>query len=178
MEDATKHSRSGKRLLPAAMGLLVLLFLAAGVTYARNKVVYVTVRAAKMRKGPKAGQSQAVCFVPYREPMEVLGETDKFYQVKWGTKTGWVYKSQVSAKRPRRREYHGRSHSSLTRHTGSKATAAGASRGLMEGRKYAAAKGLTKEYKMVEWMETLAPTPEALDKFMEEGHLGPYAEGE
>jgi SH3-like domain-containing protein len=170
--------RSLTKSLLIGLGMLVALVLAAGAAYARSKTVYVTVNSAKLREGPEAGQSKAVCYVPYGEPLEVLDENENFYKAKWGEKVGWVHKSQVGEKRPREEDMR-KSRAGLTQMTGSQASAAAAQRGLFDGtqgRAYADAKGLQNEYKMVQWMETLAPSQEALDRFMEEGKLGPYRE--
>ena len=156
-----------------SLGVLVVIALTAGAVYAKNKTVYVTVNSAKLREGTEAGQSKAVAYVPYGDPLEVLSETDSYYQVKWVDKVGWVHKSQVSDKRPKK-EVQGKSRSNLTQMTGSQASASASGRGLMEGKKYADAKGLTNEYKLVEWLETLAPTQDALDAFQQQGKLGVY----
>ncbi|HHN45966.1 MAG TPA: SH3 domain-containing protein [Planctomycetes bacterium] len=158
-----------------AAGVSLALLFAAGAVYARNKTVFVNVRSAKLREGTEEGQAKAVCYIPYGEPVEVLEENETYYKVKWGQQVGWMHKSQVGDRRPPA-ETRGKSLSGLTKMTGSQAAAAGAGRGLLEGKRYAEARGLDKEFKYVELMETFAPTPEALDAFLREGGLGPYTE--
>jgi hypothetical protein len=165
--------RKCKTEVVLSLGVLVVIALTAGAVYAKGKTVYVTVNSAKLREGTEAGQSKAVAYVPYGDPLEVLEENENYYRAKWVDKVGWVHKSQVGDKKPKK-EVQGKSRSNLSQMTGSQASASASGRGLMEGKKYADAKGLTKEYKLVEWIETLAPTQDALDAFQQEGKLGPY----
>ncbi|MBN1808038.1 MAG: SH3 domain-containing protein [Planctomycetes bacterium] len=176
-----KLPRNHKRPLLLGLGLLAVVLCLAGAVYARNKIVWVSTRTAKLREGPGAGEAKAVAYVPCGEQLEVLEENEKYYKVLWHDDeagadfTGWVSKKQVSDERPRG-EYQGRSRANLTKLTGSKAGATAGTRGLNEAQKYAKAKNLEEQLKFVTWMETLAPLPEALDSFMEQGSLGPYSE--
>jgi len=172
---------SNKRKLAAAcIGAALILVLGAGVAMARNKTVYVVVKSAKLRAGGDVGQSEAVAYVVYGTELTVLDENENYYKVSVRDEAnkkdvvGWISKKSVSDKRPKA-EVQGRNLSGLSKLTGSQAGEAAASRGINEGMKYAKNKNLDKQFEWLKEMETHAPSPDALDKFMKEGGLGPYA---
>jgi len=154
------------------------------VALAGRKVMYVKVRAAKLRKSIEPGRTDYVSFLPLGTRVEVAEEKEGWCRVlvpvDGAYYEGWVHKSQLSPRRPRREKTRTGGLARLLTSkevTGVDATKGAASRQLLEGKKYAASRNLKKEYELVVgWLEHQAPSLEDLDRFMQEGHLGPYRE--
>lgn len=166
--------------VPALAVLLV-----AGTASAKKKSMYVKVRAAKLRVSIEPGNLEYVGFVPYGAKVEVVEQKGDWLRVHVPAGDvayeGWLHESQVQEKKPPREALKSTGLTKLVTGrsvTGVDATKGAASRQLLEGKQYAESRKLDKEYeKVVGWMELLAPGPEVIDQFMQEGHLGPYREG-
>ena len=161
-------------------GLVVLLV--AGTVLAKKKVMYVKVRAAKLKTSIEPGNMEYVGFLKHGTKVEVVEQKGDWLRVlvpAGGVAyQGWVHTSQVQAKRPPKEALKSTGLTKMVTGksvTGVDATKGAASRQLLEGQKYANSRRLDKEYEVVVgWMEHLAPGYDALDRFMQEGGLGPY----
>ena len=141
---------------------------------------YVKKSATKLQAAAKA-RSKVLAKLNKGTPVDVLGKSGKFYKVSAGGETGWIFRFKLTKK-----EHSGSSgHSDVLGALGgqqqiaARESAYGSSiRGLSPvSEKHAIKKGVSPaSIDSVKEMELYKIDDEALDKFLEEGRLGAYAD--
>lgn len=166
------------------VGMAAVVLVTCGIVLARKQVMYVKVRAAKLRASLDAGDTRAVAYLPHGTEVEILAEQGSWYKARVvaanGVFEGWVHKTQVQSRRPPQEAARSSKLSSALAgldKTKVDATKSASSRGLLQSDNYAKARNLEKELQWIEQtMVGYVPTAEELDLFMQEGGLGIYRE--
>ena len=110
--------------------------------------------------------------------VSVVKKGKKFYQVKAGSKTGWIFKFKLTSKRPSSRGGSGLSGLGGDRVASSGSSSGSSIRGLSPiSEDYAKRKGITQaDVSAVKHMENLKVSEKELDSFLSQGKLREYGE--
>lgn len=160
-----------------------LIFLFSGIGFSSQAAAetwYVKKSSTKLQAEAKA-RSKVIAKLNKGTPVDVLGKSGKFYQVSTGGKEGWVFKFKLSKKAPAGSNGGSDVLGALggQQQIAARESAYGSSiRGLSPvSEKHAIEKGvLPASIESVKEMERYKIEDEALDRFLEEGRLGAYAE--
>ncbi|MFH1022666.1 MAG: SH3 domain-containing protein [Planctomycetota bacterium] len=150
--------------------------LLASVAIAAAKTVYVTSSIAKVREKAVSGSPVLATPAP-GDSLEVLAEEKGFLQVKLKDgRAGWISGVFVGEEKPKSEVRDGFIQKSRTA-DGRETVTSGAARGLSdESKVYAKGKNKAESAAAVERMENVTVSPEALEKFQQEGKIGEYRE--
>ncbi len=159
--------------------LAAFLILSPGPAWAETW--YVKSSRTRMTVDP-SGRSRTVGTLSAGQPVNVIGEKGRYYKISVGGKKGYVYKFKLTRKPPagRKSSRGGGDLSSLLggqKMAAAESSSASSIRGLSPiSEQYGKSQGIPQnQIEAVRQMESFQVSPEEVDRFLEEGGLGPYA---
>ena len=159
----------------------IFLFVGFGfISQVAAETLYVKKSKTKLQAKAKA-RSKVLGKLNKGTPVDVLGKSGKFYKVSTGNETGWIFRFKLTRKAPLRISDDSDVLGALggQQQIAARESAYGASiRGLSPvSEKHAIKKGVSPaSIESVKEMERYKIDDEVLDKFLEEGRLGTYAD--